>query len=292
MSEEIVWNDRFSLGVDVIDNAHKKLFTIVRRLTLFEEDEEKKRWACSEAVKYFRSYAVKHFAQEEAYMRSISYGGYEMHKKLHEDLRDRMLPACEKELDISGYSDRAVQRFTGFAIGWLSGHIMTEDHAITKEGTGLYIPHQPDYEKKVLEAEITRSMREIFGLETKVASMSYNAKKFGEGAYYSLAYYSDQEERLLVSFLIDRHLLLYTLRQLPGIAGNEIDQAALSATRQIAKHIVRRTGKYFKDMGLFRFRKDYMMTREEFFRKVDMETPYCCMLFETEQGPFAFCVNK
>ena len=135
-------------------------------------------------------------------------------------------------------------------------------------------------------------MREIFGLETKVASMSYNAKKFGEGAYYSLAYYSDQEERLLVSFLIDRHLLLYTLRQLPGIAGNEIDQAALSATRQIAKHIVRRTGKYFKDMGLFRFRKDYMMTREEFFRKVDMETPYCCMLFETEQGPFAFCVNK
>jgi len=38
---EIKWNDRFNLGVDEIDKAHQKLFSIVNKLIAFTENPAK-----------------------------------------------------------------------------------------------------------------------------------------------------------------------------------------------------------------------------------------------------------
>ena len=80
MSAEIKWNDRFNIGVASIDHAHQKLFSIVGKLVALNEDETKQQHACKEGIKYFKSYTLKHFADEEAYMQSINYSGYAMHK--------------------------------------------------------------------------------------------------------------------------------------------------------------------------------------------------------------------
>lgn len=68
---EIKWNDRFNLDVEEIDKAHQKLFTIVNKLIAFTENPEKQQHACKEGIKYFKNYAVKHFAEEEAYMQAL-----------------------------------------------------------------------------------------------------------------------------------------------------------------------------------------------------------------------------
>ncbi|MCI8327701.1 MAG: bacteriohemerythrin, partial [Lachnospiraceae bacterium] len=142
MMKAIPWNDRFNLGVDVIDKAHQKLFSIVGKLVSFNnEDELKQQHACKEGIKYLKSYTLKHFAQEEAYMKSIDYDGYPMHKRLHDNMRDKTLPALEEELEEQNYSIESVQHFLGICIGWLNSHIMTEDFAITGRISKKWVQH-------------------------------------------------------------------------------------------------------------------------------------------------------
>ncbi len=73
MENQLVWEKRFNIGVDVIDKEHQKLFRIINKLFTFGEDEEKSEWVCREGIKYFKDHAMKHFADEEAYMESINY---------------------------------------------------------------------------------------------------------------------------------------------------------------------------------------------------------------------------
>ena len=131
MTKEIKWNDRFNIGVDSIDTAHRRLFSIVGKLISLNEDETKQQHACREGIKYFKSYTIKHFEDEEAYMRSINYPNLAIHKSLHDSLRDKTLPALEEEMAAQDYSRESVQHFLGICVGWLNGHIMVEDRAIT-----------------------------------------------------------------------------------------------------------------------------------------------------------------
>ena len=42
MQNQFIWQDRFNIGVDVIDKEHKKLFKIINRLFAFSEQESNK----------------------------------------------------------------------------------------------------------------------------------------------------------------------------------------------------------------------------------------------------------
>ena len=124
---EVKWNDRFNIGVEIVDHAHRKLFSIVGKLLNLTEDAEKQKHACQEGIKYLKSYTKKHFAEEEAYMRKIGYQGYEIHKSLHDNLQNQTLPALEEEMEAQDYSAESIQHFLGICVGWLNVHIMIED---------------------------------------------------------------------------------------------------------------------------------------------------------------------
>ena len=70
--KEVEWDERYRVGVAVIDSAHQKLFVIVRRLVLLSENEQRSRWACEESVKYLKSYTLRHFADTRRYARSAA----------------------------------------------------------------------------------------------------------------------------------------------------------------------------------------------------------------------------
>lgn len=133
MSNQLVWKERYNIGVDFIDREHKKLFSILNKLLAAGKEGEKSRWACQEGIKYFKDHAMKHFSEEEAYMASIHYIGYDTHRRLHDNFRKKMLPALEKELKQTAYSEDAVSHFLGVCSGWLIGHTLTEDHAIVEK---------------------------------------------------------------------------------------------------------------------------------------------------------------
>lgn len=117
MSKEAEWDERFNIGVDSIDKAHRKLFSIVHKLIDLSKDKSSGQWTCAEGIKYFKNYAIQHFADEEAYMQSIGYKGYEIHKHLHDDMRYKTLPALEKDLTESNYSQEAIHHFIGICVG-------------------------------------------------------------------------------------------------------------------------------------------------------------------------------
>ena len=91
-SNQFMWQDRYKIGVDIIDREHKKLFSIMNKLLAYSDDESKSQWVCQEGIKYFKEHAMKHFAEEEVYMATIRYSGYEMHRRLHDSFRKKTLP--------------------------------------------------------------------------------------------------------------------------------------------------------------------------------------------------------
>ena len=167
MGNHLVWDDRFNIGVDIIDKEHKKLFQIINRLFAFTEQENKGPWVCQEGIKYFKEHALKHFAEEENYMALISYHDLETHKRLHEDFSHHTLPALEKELEQTDFSKEAIQHFLGVCAGWLIGHTLTEDHAIAQNETSRWVNLMPEEEQFLVKQTIIRRLHEMFGLDTQ-----------------------------------------------------------------------------------------------------------------------------
>ena len=117
MGNQLVWNDRYNIGVNIIDKEHRKLFRILNKLFDFGQQEKKSQWVCQEAVKYFKDHAFAHFKDEEEYMVSVDYAGFGMHKRIHDNFREVTLPALEKELELTDYSALAVDHFLGVCAG-------------------------------------------------------------------------------------------------------------------------------------------------------------------------------
>lgn len=98
MSNRLIWQERFNIGVSFIDEEHKKLFSILNKLFEYSKEDEKSQWVCQEGIKYFKDHAMKHFSEEESYMASIHYIGYETHRRLHDNFRKKTIPALELSL--------------------------------------------------------------------------------------------------------------------------------------------------------------------------------------------------
>ena len=71
-------------------------------------------------------------------MLSIQYEGLEQHRRMHRSFRENTLPALEQELEQANYAPDAVEHFLGVCSGWLIGHTLTEDQAITKGHESLW----------------------------------------------------------------------------------------------------------------------------------------------------------
>ena len=126
------WNERYSVGVESIDEAHKEIFSIVNRLRKAMRTGGNSKWTASEAIKYLKSYTLKHFQDEEAYMLLIGFRDYENHKIVHDGMRDKIIPRLSSYLEVSDYSDESVESFLTICEKWLHKHILGQDRELLK----------------------------------------------------------------------------------------------------------------------------------------------------------------
>ncbi len=291
MNDQVNWNERFKIGVEVIDKAHQRLFSIVRRLIALSQDEKSSRWACAEGLKYFKFYTLKHFAEEEAYMRSIGYGGYEMHKSLHDNLRDMTLPALEKDMKASDYSRESIQHFLGICIGWLTGHIMVEDRAITGRIANKWSEAKIGKEAGRMEDVVSCVMEEVFKLQTEIVSEHYAGEDFGESVYFRMSY-RDRDGKLVHVFLaFEEWLLMRAVGEMLGMQFSKVDRIVVNAAKQLSQQLMRRIGAHFGMMREYRFEKEHILTKEQFEKEFEEGYPYYSLLFDTGKGYFAFCTK-
>ena len=293
MDNQFVWKENYNIGVDVIDKEHKRLFRIINKLYAFrEEDEEKKsQWACQEGIKYFKEHAVKHFADEEQYMSSIGYNGLETHRLIHKGFREKTLPALEEELEKMEYSTDSIDHFLGVCAGWLIGHTMTEDMAITGKDERKWENLLPQEEIAANKKVIIQLLYDMFHLESKVISEFYKGERFGNGVYYRLVYGTKNDDKRWEIFMVfEENLLVNTVGKIMGIKTNKLDNMLINAARYTAQQFTARVLKHFPDMGVCELKEENLLNYEQFQQVFEMETPQISLLFNTGEGYFTYSV--
>ncbi|RKI40164.1 hypothetical protein D7V86_04180 [bacterium D16-51] len=290
MRKDVKWDERFNIGVDVVDQEHQKLFSIVRRLVNLSEDEKSRKWACAEGIKYFKYYTAKHFAQEERYMRSIGYSGYKMHKQLHDDLKGRTLPVLEKDLEESGYAAEAIRHFLGICVGWLTGHIILEDCAITGKIASRWGEAHPG-EAGQLENALLCVIEDVFKQQAEVVSERYFGENFGDCLFCRMDYHTLENKQLHIFLAYEERLVFQTVGGMLGMKLKKVDSMVLGAARQLSRQLMKQVGAFFGETGKYQFEEDHILTREQFEHEFAAGYPPYSLLFDTGAGYLAFCAK-
>lgn len=120
----------YETGIDIIDKEHRILFEIAERTnhlvrSYVPGDGYEKITAILTELK---DYTKLHFADEEEYMQSIHYEGYEAQKRAHEAFIAR-LNEIDVE-DIVGDPKEYLESLMEFLLGWLVNHILRADKEI------------------------------------------------------------------------------------------------------------------------------------------------------------------
>ena len=189
---------------------------------------------------------VKKFEDEETYMELIGYEDLETHRRVHKNFREDTLPALERELENSDYSHEAVIHFLAVCAGWLIGHTLIEDRAITGGKVGKWEDLLPEEELEAIRQVISRLLHDMFQLKAHVISESYDGEKFGNGIYYRVVYGREQDEGKWEIFLIfEDKLLVNTVGKIMGIRSGKLDVMLMSACRYTASQFVWRVMQHF-----------------------------------------------
>lgn len=135
----IVWEERFVIGIPIIDDEHKRLVKLCNELykaVMLGENSTRKdtvRATLKECVDYVNI----HFAHEEKLMQVCGYKDFDMHKKEHVEFTKMVLGKCQKFEKETFYSS---MEFVKFLYQWILSHIAHTDR--------LYVDDLKAYLKK------------------------------------------------------------------------------------------------------------------------------------------------
>lgn len=120
------------LGVELIDDQHKELFSRVENfIKTLRSDAlwENKLRQVNETLEFMKVYVVEHFRDEEEYQLKIGYPAYEQHRQVHADMV-AFVQRVSEEYEKSGYNELLIQQFAGRLLTWLINHVASEDQKI------------------------------------------------------------------------------------------------------------------------------------------------------------------
>lgn len=292
VDEVFAWKDQYCVGVEVIDNAHMRLFTIVRRLlkNLMLNDYEKNKRTCIEVIKYLKQYTIEHFAQEEAFQQKIGYGGYINHKRIHDYMREITIPALEKQMEKNYYSEETVEHFAGVCAGWLTAHVMLEDQAMVGKVRSKWSAKLDTDAISILKVKAEEFMSSIFQMEIEAEDLNFEGYDIGQSLYYYTIYKGEGNNVHRTVTVINHSLLCYTIGKLMGKKIKSLDEIAMSMTAEMSKSFA------------YNFLKDYTGeniqligegTVDKNKYEADFKTghPDVSMLWSTPYGRIAFNVK-
>ncbi len=121
--EMIVWDDKFSFGISIIDKEHKKFIDAVNKAFVAEERNDN-REAAKEFLNEMTDYSLTHFSTEEAYMKEFKFSGFKYHKKEHHDFTITAIANLKK---VTKGDCHIINETLLYFTGWVLNHIQITD---------------------------------------------------------------------------------------------------------------------------------------------------------------------
>ncbi len=119
----MVWNDKLSVGVKIIDDDHKILLGLANKLWAAMATRRRKQ-VLGEILDELVSYTAFHFAREEEIFGQTGFPEAAEHKKQHDKLTNQVLEIQERYKKDSGVLTVEVMNFLK---DWLYDHILGSD---------------------------------------------------------------------------------------------------------------------------------------------------------------------
>lgn len=289
----VEWKEQYNVGEPLVDNAHRKLFSIMNRITalMAEDNHEKAVFAVQEAVKYLESYTLQHFAEEEAYQRKIGYPGYEMHKALHDNLRDVTLPSMVEDLEESDYSEESISCFVGMFAGWITGHIIIEDRAIT----GCVNSRHGEIANRdiinLIDSEMILFIRDFFGLEGRLHNKHYAGESIPPSLYYEMDYESTSGHKYIVNLISENDLVIHMASQITGIDYRKMEKAVIMSYVQLAQTLTKQTLAMIEADTAFLITGHKMISDEILKKRFEKKNPEYSLMWKTSIGYLGMCIQ-
>ena len=149
MSISIVWSSEFETGIDIIDQQHRRMFEYFEEIETAIKQRAPER--VERVVRNLIDYAFSHITFEEGLMEKANYPLLDVHRKVHESFRTRVLAWAEKLQDGADPLRVAMEVRTDVGL-WLINHITHEDK------------HYAPYVKKALAPGLVARMTgKLFG---------------------------------------------------------------------------------------------------------------------------------
>lgn len=287
------WSDEYKIGDDSIDNEHKALFSFVNRILqdCMDRNYEKNEKICTETIQYLKSYTTKHFAEEEEFQRSIGYEGYQTHKKIHDNMRDVVIPALEKEVAVKGYSTEALEHFTGTLAGWLAAHVLIEDQAITGKAKSKCIDIPDDPSENLLEQIVSSFIDELFRMQASIISRKYAGYRLNKLFCYNDRYTSSKGTLCSVVVAVEEPLLKQIATNVVNERLFDEKEVMLPMITELLKSFIGEVMMAFMQDGLTYIGGQTIPTAD-FYNLFSVEYPKYSMLFQTNFGYMAFCIRE
>lgn len=122
------WTPSLSVGVSMIDEQHKTWFDKAEKLFEAGKKNQAKEYI-GELLNFLDDYTRKHFTDEEKYMLSIRYPGYDEQKKAHTAFIAQ-LDKLRNDYKNSGGNISVIINANQMVVEWLTKHISNMDKKI------------------------------------------------------------------------------------------------------------------------------------------------------------------
>ncbi len=126
------WDKSFSVGVEMIDNEHKKLIDMANeyyKVYIATQSKDLKNLALKELVAKLVEYTLFHLSHEEEILEKCEYTNLAPHRERHQEFRKKVI---EMKNDLDEGKTVYSMEITNFIRYWLVSHINLEDKKYTK----------------------------------------------------------------------------------------------------------------------------------------------------------------
>jgi len=124
----VKWSPEYAIGVEIVDNQHKKLFGAVNDL-LEACNQGKGKEEAGKILDFLEDYIVEHFKTEEEIQKENDFPEYPSHKKAHEDFI-KAFGEVKSAFAVEGATLSFVVKINKMLVDWLIQHVTQVDQRL------------------------------------------------------------------------------------------------------------------------------------------------------------------